>query len=117
MSRVLVTGGSGFTGSKLCRRLRHEGEDVVAFVRPQSRIGPLEKLGVECLKVDITDRQAVAGAFQGISKVYHLAVTSSITKPRLERKSTGFRDVPDVSAVSTRARPVSARITWAASAR
>ncbi len=73
MSRVLVTGGSGFTGSNLCRRLRHEGEDVVAFVRPQSRTAPLEKLGVECLKVDIADREAVAVALRGISKVYHLA--------------------------------------------
>jgi len=73
MNRVLVTGGSGFTGENLCRRLRRDGEDVVAFVRPTSRTAPLEKLGVQCRKVDIADREAVAAAFQGISTVYHLA--------------------------------------------
>jgi len=73
MNRVLVTGGSGFTGTNLCRRLRHEREDVVAFVRPTSRTAPLEQLGVECRRVDIADREAVAREFQGISTVYHLA--------------------------------------------
>ena len=33
MNRVLVTGGSGFTGTNLCQRLRHEGEDVACFSR------------------------------------------------------------------------------------
>jgi nucleoside-diphosphate-sugar epimerase len=73
MSRVLVTGASGFTGTNLCRRLRHDGEDVLAFVRKTSRTAPLEQIGVECRRVDIADRQAVARDFQGISTVYHLA--------------------------------------------
>lgn len=73
MNQILVTGASGFTGSNLCRRLIAEGASVVAFVRPTSRSEPLKQLGVECRQVDIADRGAVAGAFGGISQVYHLA--------------------------------------------
>jgi len=73
MSRVLVTGASGFTGTNLCRRLRRDGDEVVAFVRATSRTAPLEQIGVSCLKVDLADRPAIARELRGISTVYHLA--------------------------------------------
>ncbi|MBA2243437.1 MAG: NAD-dependent epimerase/dehydratase family protein [Gemmatimonadetes bacterium] len=73
MKKVLVTGASGFTGSHLCRRLVAEGAEVVAFVRPTSRIGPLVEMGVECRIVDISDPEVVRRSFDGIATVYHLA--------------------------------------------
>lgn len=73
MSRTLVTGASGFTGKVLCHRLVHDGEQVVAFVRPSSRIEELKALGVECRQTDINNPIDVQDSFSGIDQVYHLA--------------------------------------------
>ena len=71
--QVLVTGGSGFTGAALCRRLAAMGEDVVAFVRPTSRTAELKAAGVEIRVVDIKDPSDVLRHFEGIDRVYHIA--------------------------------------------
>lgn len=84
MSKTLVTGATGFTGSHLARRLVEEGEDVVAFVRPTSDTAALEDLGVELRVVDITDADAVAGSFDGIGRVYHIAATFRVEHADLE---------------------------------
>ena len=73
MSRTLVTGATGFTGSNLCRRLVHDGEEVVAWVRPSSDTAALHALGVECREVDICDAEQVGTALTGFGTVYHIA--------------------------------------------
>lgn len=73
MGKILVTGATGFTGGRLCRRLAREGHDVVAFVRSSSRLQDLVAQGVECREVDLKDRRAVRDGFDNIEKVYHLA--------------------------------------------
>jgi nucleoside-diphosphate-sugar epimerase len=73
VGRVLVTGATGFTGSALSRRLRDEGEEVVAFVRPSSRVVALEAMGVECRAVDITRKGAVDASFEPFDRVFHIA--------------------------------------------
>jgi len=73
LSKTLVTGASGFTGQALCRRLVEDGKQVVAFVRPTSRVEELKALGGECRQTDIKDRTDVQDNFSGISQVYHIA--------------------------------------------
>lgn len=73
MRRVLVTGGTGFTGQRLCRRLRAEGCDVVTFVRPTSQTEPLVRMGVACKVVELTDRDQVVREVRGFSHVFHVA--------------------------------------------
>ena len=73
MSKILVTGASGFTGKALCRALIQEGEQVVAFVRPTSKTQELRSLGVEIRQVDIKNRTEVHDNFSDLSKVYHIA--------------------------------------------
>jgi len=73
VSKTLVTGATGFTGTALCKRLRAEGHDVLAFVRSKERAAHLIELGVECVEVDIRDRQQVRDAFTDIDRVFHLA--------------------------------------------
>ncbi|MEX0729686.1 MAG: NAD-dependent epimerase/dehydratase family protein [Aquisalimonadaceae bacterium] len=73
MDSILVTGGSGFTGGALCRRLVADGESVVTFVRASSRTEDLRALGVECRVVDIGDAADVRANFHGIRAVYHIA--------------------------------------------
>lgn len=73
MDKVLVTGGSGFTGGALCRRLAADGASVVTFARASSRTECLRAMGVECRVVDIRDPAQVRDAFREIRTVYHIA--------------------------------------------
>ncbi|MFH1277612.1 MAG: NAD-dependent epimerase/dehydratase family protein [Candidatus Eisenbacteria bacterium] len=82
---VLVTGATGFVGFALCRRLADEGERVVAFVRDRDRAEPLERLGVECRRVDIRRPDEVIARFPaGVETVYHMAAAFRTEHARRE---------------------------------
>ena len=44
--RVLVTGGTGFIGSHLCRRLHERGDSITALVRNPAKLGALPDVDV-----------------------------------------------------------------------
>ncbi len=71
--KILVTGATGFTGGHLARRLVADGEDVRALVRDVSRAQDLERLGIELIEGDLTDRQRCEQATEGVDLVYHIA--------------------------------------------
>lgn len=73
MSRILITGATGFTGGRLAERLRKQGSEVVAWVRPSSDIRQLVNEGVQVEVVDITDADQVRRHFHDIDTVYHIA--------------------------------------------
>lgn len=83
---VLVTGGGGFIGSRLCERLVQSGATVRAFVRYTSRaeIGLLRFLEpdilkkVEIIRGDLRDFSAVAQSLRGVDIVFHLGALISI---------------------------------------
>lgn len=65
MHIVLVTGGTGFVGGALARRLRVEGCSVRALVRRSSDTTALSAAGCELCYGDITDAASVQAAIQG----------------------------------------------------
>lgn len=71
--RVLVTGASGYVGSRLVRRLVEEGYYVRAFVRELSHISLLEQLGVELLYGDVRNPDNLCKAAEGMDIIVHLA--------------------------------------------
>ncbi len=81
MSAAVVTGGAGFIGSHVAELLRNEGYDVVVIDDLSS--GTRDKVpdGCRLLEIDITDRDAVAGAIRaaGPDFVCHLAAQASVT--------------------------------------
>jgi nucleoside-diphosphate-sugar epimerase len=73
---ILVTGGSGFVGSALCRRLVARGEAVRSLQRGDSAM--LRSLGVDCRRGDVADRDAVNAALPGCHAVFHVAAKAGV---------------------------------------
>ena len=44
--RIFLTGGTGYIGRALARRLAEAGHEVRALVRPTSNAEPLKQLGI-----------------------------------------------------------------------
>jgi dihydroflavonol-4-reductase len=77
-SPVLVTGGAGFIGSHLVRRLVERGRAVRVLERPGAAVGHLPADGIEVVTGDIRDRRAVERAVRGCPEVYHLAANPNL---------------------------------------
>ncbi|MDF2940645.1 MAG: NAD-dependent epimerase/dehydratase [Gammaproteobacteria bacterium] len=73
----LVTGGSGFLGNMIARRLLSSGEEVRVVDIWRDETQPKE---IEFQFCDVTDRAAVAKAMQGIDAVHHNAALVPLTK-------------------------------------
>lgn len=72
--RILVTGGTGFTGTALVKRLREDGHDVVALDYKEGlQCDALRAMGAEVVIGSVTDRDAVERSMRGVEYVFHLA--------------------------------------------
>ncbi|MEM7682866.1 MAG: NAD-dependent epimerase/dehydratase family protein [Planctomycetota bacterium] len=69
----MVTGGTGFTGGALVRRLLADGHEVRALVRPGSDVSGLDLPGVELIEGQLTSMEDVSRAMEGCDKAYHIA--------------------------------------------
>lgn len=72
--RVLVTGGTGFTGKALVQRLLRKGYDVIALDYQEGlKTSELNEAGAKVVIGSVTDRGVVKEAMSGVEIVYHLA--------------------------------------------
>lgn len=70
--RYLVTGATGFIGSRVVRQLRSAGHDVVALIRNPSQT-PAMAAGTEIARGDVTDKASITAAMSGCDRVFHIA--------------------------------------------
>jgi nucleoside-diphosphate-sugar epimerase len=70
---ILITGASGYIGSRLAARLVAQGASVRALVRNPARAEELAASGVEVVRGDVTDPASLAAALAGCTLVYHAA--------------------------------------------
>ncbi|OIP62630.1 MAG: oxidoreductase [Nitrospirae bacterium CG_4_9_14_3_um_filter_53_35] len=71
--KILVTGGTGFTGRNLSLKLLEKGYEVRALVRKGSRYEDLEKSGCEIAFGDLANGSGIDAAARGVDVVYHIA--------------------------------------------
>jgi len=69
----LVTGSTGLLGSHIVEQLVRRGRPVRALARASSDVSFLESLGVEIVRGDVTDRQSLREAMDGVECVFHAA--------------------------------------------
>ena len=73
MSRVFVTGGSGFIGGRLIARLRSERHDVRALARSRSAAERVRAQGGEPIEGDLGDVAAMRAGAEGCELAFHAA--------------------------------------------
>jgi nucleoside-diphosphate-sugar epimerase len=72
--RILVTGGTGFTGKALVRRLLDLGHEVVALDYKEGlKTAELRDWGAGVIIGSVTDTAVVRRAMEGVEVVHHLA--------------------------------------------
>jgi len=80
-TKVLVTGATGFLGTRLVERLAAEGYPVRALARKPSNVCALKKLGVEIVFGDMGDESSIAAAVKGVDVVVHAAPLGLVLPP------------------------------------
>jgi dihydroflavonol-4-reductase len=83
--KAFVTGGTGFIGSRVIRRLRNRGDEVVALVRSPEKATELRELGCELVEGDLSAEQAIRDGVRGCDAVFHIAAVYKVGIPASER--------------------------------
>lgn len=75
--RTFVTGGTGFIGGAVVRRLLQAGHEVKVLVRPGADTRQLDGLPVERVEGDLRDRESLCRDMAGCVWVFHVAALYS----------------------------------------
>lgn len=98
--RFFITGGTGYIGRALCRRLVADGHRVVALVRPTSRVEPLTEMGVVTSLGDIADRGSMREGMSGADWVVHAAAVLDVGVPEREMAAANVAGSENVASLA-----------------
>jgi nucleoside-diphosphate-sugar epimerase len=83
--RIVLTGGAGFVGGAVARKLRERGDDVVALVRDQKRATGLRELGAVVIEDDLSDVNRMVEHCAEADAVIHAAGSYRVGVSKTER--------------------------------
>jgi dihydroflavonol-4-reductase len=81
MTRVFLSGGSGFIGGALCERLVARGDDVLALARSDTAEQLVVEHGAEPLRADALDEDLIAAGMRGCEVAFHVAGVNTHCPP------------------------------------
>jgi nucleoside-diphosphate-sugar epimerase len=81
--RAFVTGGTGFIGSRVVKRLRDRGDDVVVLARSPDKASGLD---AEVVQGDLGDADAIRRGVEGCQAVFHIAADYRVGMPKSKRE-------------------------------
>jgi nucleoside-diphosphate-sugar epimerase len=85
--RAFLTGGTGFIGYQVARKLRERGDEVVALARSPEKAAPLRELGCEVVEGDLSDTDAISRGLQGADSAFHVAAVYKVGMPKSEQQA------------------------------
>lgn len=92
MSEAFVTGGNGFIGSAVVRRLAEQGYNCRCLLRPASDTSRIQRLDWRRIDGDVRDRASLERGIAGCQAVVHLAGISDwkqINSPLMKEVTEG----------------------------
>ena len=88
MVSILITGGTGFIGIPLVKRLHELGHKLKLLVRESSDITPFKEINdIKYIIGDVRDKESLNNALNDIDIIYHLAAYTAIWA---KKKSTYY---------------------------
>ena len=98
-----MTGGTGFIGGEVVRRLRGRGDAVTVLVRSPERATALRDLGCDLVEGGVTDAEAVAKGLAGADAAIHAAAVYEVGITAAERPAMYDTNVAGTRTVLTAA--------------
>jgi dihydroflavonol-4-reductase len=98
--RIFLTGGTGYIGLALARRLVRDGHEVRALVRTTSHVGPLRELGVAIFPGDLADRASMREGMSGADWVIHAAADLDLTGPPERMRQANVQGSENVASLA-----------------
>ena len=85
--RVFVTGGTGFIGGHVARRLRERGDEVRALVRSPDKGAALTELGCELVPGTLSNKDAIRAGMEGCDAAIHGAAVYEVGIPSSQHRA------------------------------
>ncbi len=98
--RIFLTGGTGYIGRSLARRLAEAGHEVRALVRPTSNAEPLKQLGIATFVGDVGDRASMREGMSGADWVIHAAAELDLTGPPERMRTANVQGSENVASLA-----------------
>lgn len=78
--KAFVTGATGFIGANLVHTLLARGVEVRALVRGGTSLANIQRLNIDVVEGDLSDKASLAAAMSGCETLFHVAALYSLWK-------------------------------------
>jgi nucleoside-diphosphate-sugar epimerase len=98
--RIFLTGGTGYIGRSLARRLVESGHEVRALARATSNVETLKALGIATFVGDVADRVSMREGMSGADWVIHAAADLDLTGPPERMRAANLQGSENVASLA-----------------